>query len=159
MIHPYYKAPPLVRLQRSGQLRIIIAYLVAGFATASTDYLAFLLFYQVFPTGLFVATIIAYIAGLVVSFVLYRFWVFRQQTRQQQFGSSLVRYLVLLTFNLFLTYAILWGLEAWFGLTPLLGKFVVGFFMTFWIYVADKLWVFTDKPKTPWAFLLRWRKR
>jgi putative flippase GtrA len=142
MIHPYYKTPYLLRLRRSGELVVIIFYLAAGLVTSATDYALFFVFYNIVPTGLLVATIIAYIGGLLVSFGLSRFWVFRKNARGERFGTSVWRYLALLAVNLLITYGMLWALQAWFGLTPLLGKFVVWTYLTFWNYAANKYWVF-----------------
>jgi putative flippase GtrA len=142
MIHPYYKTPYLFQLWRTGELYTIMFYLVAGFITAGADYALFFVFYNIVPIGLLFATIIAYIGGLLVSFFLNRFWVFRKNSSGERVATSVWRYSILLFINLVITYLMLWGLQSWFDITPLLGKFVVGFFMTFWIYSVNKLWVF-----------------
>jgi len=142
MIHPYYKTPYLYQLRRSGELATVIFYLVAGALTSATDYSLFVLFFTIIPTGLLVATVIAYIGGLIVSFALSRFWVFRKNAKGERFGTSVSRYVMLLLVNLGITYGLLWALQTWFGLTPLLGKFGVWGFMVFWNYAANKYWVF-----------------
>lgn len=141
MIHPYYDRPYFYKLHESGELNTIIEYLLTGAIVTTVDYLLFVLCFKVANLGLLTATVAAYVAGLIVSFALSRYWVFRKGA-DQQFTSSVGRYITLLIINLGITYAMLWGMQTWFDLTPLIGKFVVGFFMIFWIYVADKFWVF-----------------
>lgn len=142
MIQPYYKAPYLIHLHRSGELRTVILYLVSGALTSATDYSIFWVTLQAWQDGLLLATVLAYIGGLLVSFLLNRYIVFRKNATGQQFGTSVWRYATLLIVNLIITYLMLWAMERWLGISPLIGKFVVWTFMIFWIYVANKLWVF-----------------
>lgn len=156
MIHPYYNEPYFNRLLRTGEFYIILQYLFTGTVVTAVDYGTFVLFYNITNTGLLVATVLAYIAGLTVSYVLSRYWVFKKGATGEAFTTSSFRYGVLLFINLIITYLMLLGMQTWFGLTPLLGKFVVGFFMIFWIYGADKYWVFrgprqlSKKPVVGW---------
>jgi putative flippase GtrA len=142
MIQPYYKAPHIVRLHRSGELSVVVQYLITGALTSMTDYAVFFALFYILQAGLLPATVAAYIAGLLVSFLLSRFWVFKKHATGQRVMTSAWRYVTLLAVNLAITYLMLWTMETWFALTPLLGKFVVWFFMIFWIYAANRLWVF-----------------
>ena len=147
MIHPYYKAPIFFRLLRSGEIKTIIQYLVSGALTSGSDYTVFFICLNMLNAGLLIATVAAYIVGLVVSFLLNRYWVFDQNASGSQFATNVWRYSTLLIVNLLITYAMLWALEQWFGISPLIGKFIVWFFMIFWIYAADKFWVFRGPRK------------
>ena len=120
----------------------MIFYLVTGALTSLTDYSLFFLVFNILTAGLLWATGVAYVGGLLVSFILSRYWVFKKNATGQEFKTSAWRYGSLLVINLIITYLMLWAMEQWFGLTPLLGKFVVWFFMIFWIYGANKYWVF-----------------
>ena len=142
MIQPNYKTPRLLSLYRSGELKVVILYLVTGMVTSITDYSLFYTFLYIVPAGLLVATVISYIGGLLVNFTLSRFIVYRTHAQGQHIGTSAWRYGSLLAINLVITYLMLWALESWFGLSPLLGKFVVWFFMTFWIFAMNRIWVF-----------------
>lgn len=137
-LHPYYQGPFFKRIDKG----LAFAYVASGFITSAADYLAFTLFFSVVPLGLLPATIIAYVFGLVVSYVQNRYWVFRKTASEQRETTNLWRYGLFLLINLGLTYLILDLLQRYLGLTPYLGKFVVGFFMFFWIYLGNTYFVF-----------------
>lgn len=142
MIHPYYKSPFALRLARSGELASMIAYLVSGALTSLADYSLFYLVLQLWGDSLLAATAIAYIGGLLVSYLLNRFWVFKYNAKGERFGTSIWRYGLLLLLNFGITYAMLWAMEYYFGISPFIGKFIVWTFMIFWNYIVGKLWVF-----------------
>lgn len=142
MIHPYYRAPYFYRLQRSGELWTIVQYLVTSAIVSGVDYATFWLFFNPLTAGLLESTAAAYIAGLVTSYILNRYWVFQKNATGQQFGTSILRYAILLVVNFFITYAMLWAMQELLGISPFIGKFVVWTFLIFWNYIMDKVWVF-----------------
>jgi putative flippase GtrA len=142
MIHPYYRAPYFYKLQRSGELWTIVQYLVTSAIVSGVDYATFWLFFNPLDTGLFEATAAAYVAGLVASYILNRFWVFKKIANGEQFKTSIFRYGALLLVNFFITYGMLWAMQDFLGLSPFIGKFVVWTFLIFWNYAMDKVWVF-----------------
>jgi len=142
MIHPYYRAPYFYRLQRSGELMTIVQYLVTSAIVSAVDYTSFWLFFNPLRTDLFVATAVAYVAGLLTSYALNRYWVFRQNAAGQHFATSVFRYATLLIVNFIITYVLLLVMQDWLGISPYIGKFVVWTFFIFWNYVMDKVWVF-----------------
>lgn len=142
MIHPYYRAPYFYRLQRSGELLTIILYLVTSAIVSGVDYATFWLFFHPFGVGLFEATAAAYVAGLITSYVLNRYWVFEKNATGQQFHTSIFRYATLLLVNFVITYVMLWAMQDLLGISPFIGKFVVWTFLIFWNYIMDKIWVF-----------------
>lgn len=142
MIHPYYRAPYFYRLQRSGELGTIVLYLLTSAIVSGVDYGTFWLFFNPLGVGLFEATAAAYIAGLVTSYALNRYWVFQKNATGQQFRTSAFRYGTLLFANFLLTYVMLWAMQDLLGISPFIGKFVVWTFLIFWNYIMDKIWVF-----------------
>ena len=140
-LRPYYQGPFYTRIDRG----LVVAYMVTGALVTAADYGTFSLFFSIFNAGLLEATIVAYIVGLVVSFLLNRYWVFRKGADRQSQAPNLWRYGVFLAFNLALTYAMLWVMEQWFGINPYIGKVVVNFFMFFWIYLGNTYWVFAGE--------------
>ena len=144
-LHPYYQAPFLKRVDKG----LAFAYMASGFITTLADYLTFTFFFSVVPTGLFAATSIAYVVGLVVSYLQNRYWVFRKGASQQTEATNLWRYGLFLLVNLGITYAMLWAFETYFGITPYIGKFLVGFFMFFWIYLGNTYFVFRGEKMGP----------
>jgi len=137
-LHTYYQGPFYTRVDK-GQA---IAYPVAGALVSLSDYLSFGWLFSILGTGLLGATVGAYIVGLVASYALNRFWVFKKGANKQAEVSSIWRYFVFLAINLAITYAMLWAMETWFDITPYIGKFIVGFFMFFWIYWGNTFFVF-----------------
>lgn len=144
VIRPYYQGPFYTRIDK----RLLFAYMASGALTTIADYLTFTICFSYIGTGLLTATVIAYIFGLVVSFVLNRFWVFRHGADRQTATSSVWRYATFLAVNLLITYGILWTLEQ-FGVSPYIGKLAVNTFMFFWIYLGDTYFVFHGKRTGP----------
>jgi len=142
MIHPYYRAPYFYRLQRSGELGTIVQYLVTSAVVSGVDYATFWVFFNPFNSGLLEATAAAYVAGLITSYILNRYWVFEKNATGQQFRTSVFRYATLLLVNFLITYAMLWAMQDLLGVSPFIGKFVVWTFLIFWNYIMDKIWVF-----------------
>lgn len=145
VIRSYYQGPFFSRIDK----RLLFAYVASGVIISLADYLVFTIIFSYANMGLLAATAIAYIVGLVVSFLLNRYWVFRHGADRQSQAASLWRYATFLVVNLAITYAILWALETWLGLSPYLGKFVVGAFMFFWIYLGDTFFVFHGQRTGP----------
>jgi putative flippase GtrA len=137
-LHTYYQGPFLSKVDK-GQA---VAYPVSGALVSLSDYLSFALLFSVLNTDLLIATAGAYIIGLIASYLLNRYWVFRKGANQQGEGSNLKRYFIFLAVNLVITYAMLWAMETYLGITPYIGKLIVGFFMFFWIYIGDTFYVF-----------------
>lgn len=141
----YYQGPFYTRLDKA----LLMAYMLTGALVTLADYATFTLCFSVFATGLLAATVTAYVVGLVVSYVLNRYWVFRKSADRQSQATSVWRYVVFLAINLAITYAGLWAMEQWFGITPYIGKFIVNIFMFFWIYIGDTYWVFRGEKEGP----------
>lgn len=137
-LHLYYQGPFYKRVDKAQA----IAYPVSGALVTLSDYLTFTVFFSLLNTGLLQATVVAYIVGLVVSYLLNRYWVFRKGANKQSERTSVVRYAIFLAVNLVITYAMLWAMENWFGISPYIGKVVVNVFMFFWIYLGDTYFVF-----------------
>lgn len=137
-LHTYYTGPFLKRVDKG----MAIAYPLSGFITTLVDYSVFGLLFTVAESGLLVATAVAYIVGLIVSYLQNRFWVFRKSARRQSEAASVWKYLTFLMVNLGITYGMLWVMEHWLGISPYIGKFVVNGFMFFWIYVGNTYFVF-----------------
>lgn len=144
VLHPYYQGPFFTRLNKAQA----ISYPLSGAITTAVDYLVFWLIFSVLGIGLLAATIGAYCVGLVVSYLQNRFWVFRKGASKQAELTSLGRYATFLVVNLAITYIMLWLLEG-VGITPYIGKFAVGAFMFFWIYLGNHLWVFKGEKTGP----------
>lgn len=141
----YYQGPFYARIDRAQA----VAYMVSGALVTFSDYATFTTCYSFLSFDLLWATITAYIVGLVVSYILNRYWVYRKGAENQSQAKGLWRYAAFLAFNLGLTYAMLWAMQTWFGISPYFGKWIVNFFMFFWIYIGNNYWVFRGEKEGP----------
>lgn len=141
----YYQGPFYTRIDKG----LLFAYVASGAIVTLADYLAFTVCFSFIDLGLLVSTVLAYMVGLVVSYILNRFWVYRKSADRQSQATSVLRYLVFLAFNLALTYAGLWAMEHWLTISPYIGKIIVNCFMFFWIYVGNAYWVFRGEKEGP----------
>ena len=147
-LHPFYKHP-LYGGVKNESVQLTFAYLATGVIVTAADFATFSLFFTFLQAGLLAATCGAYGVGLIVSYLLNRFWVFRKGAQRQATTTSLVRYAIFLALNLLITYGMLWVMEYMLGITPYIGKFVVNFFMIFWIYWGNMYWVFAGPRMGP----------
>lgn len=141
----YYQGPSYSRIDRA----LLFKYMAAGFFTSLSDYVAFTICFSFINTGLLAATVVAYIIGLVVSYLLNRYWVFHKGADRQSDFTNVWRYILFLIINLIITYAMLWAMQEWLHITPYIGKLVVNVFMFFWIYWGDTYFVFAGEKVGP----------
>jgi putative flippase GtrA len=122
----------------------IIEYVVTGGAWFWSGYAMFALLYSGFKWSIVPAKIAAYIFGLIVNFILERFWVFGDRQPRREIEKVTARYIVLSVLNLGIDTSIVYGLSK-VGVSPYIGQFVSAGFFTVWNYIWYKLWVFTKK--------------
>lgn len=116
-------------------------YLITGLVVFYSDYLIFWIGYRKLALGLVVAQAFAYIVGVVVNFVMERYWVFERISKGESAQKETPRYVVVLITNYLITVALLEILES-FGISAMWGKYFVAFFFTFYNYVIFRFWVF-----------------
>lgn len=138
----------LRKKKQKQELKQVIQYAITGGAWFWSGYAMFALLYSVLNVYIVPAKIIAYIFGLLVNFVLERFWVFDTRDARKELDKVSVRYVLLSGVNLGIDTFIVWGL-AQLGLTPYLGQFVSAGFFTVWNYLWYRFWVFTKKAAPP----------
>lgn len=147
-LRPYYHQSLYAQISAPETRSSVIAYLVAGALVSGSDYGTFTLV-TLLKGNLLAATVVAYVVGLVVSYFLNRYWVFRKHAAEQSTATNLWRYSLFLLVNLAITYAMLLAMQQWFGISPFIGKFIVNTFMIVWIYAGDKYWVFKGEDMGP----------
>jgi len=88
------------------QHRKIIKYLVSGAASLAADYGTFLLLYYIAGVDLSISVPAGLVTGLVVSFVLNKFWAFEatKQPSQHKLVIQMIMYGILVAFNTAFTY-------------------------------------------------------
>lgn len=137
---------------RRVEIKRLIEYGITGGAWFWSGYAMFALLYSVFKADIITAKVVSYVFGLLVNFVLERFWVFRDTHAKKQLQKVTYKYILLSVLNLGIDTFIVWGLDR-VGVTPYIGQFVSAGFFTVWNYLWYKLWVFAKKkspgPKRP----------
>lgn len=142
------KKPKYLNKKNRKDIKQIIQYSITGGAWFWSGYLMFALCFGVFNLGLVPAKIISYCFGLIVNFILERFWVFESRDARKNLDKVTIRYILLSAVNLVIDTLIVWSLSIR-GVTPYIGQFVSAGFFTVWNYIWYKLWVFAraSKPK------------
>lgn len=125
----------------------IIEYGISGGAWFWSGFAMFAVLYSGLKWPVIPAKITAYIFGLLVNFVLERFWVFGDKQPKQELDKVTLRYVLLSALNLCIDTGIVYGLDR-IGINPYIGQFVSAGFFTVWNYIWYHLWVFTKK-RTP----------
>ena len=125
-------------------IKQIIQYSITGGAWFWSGYAMFALCYSFFGLDIVSSKIISYVFGLVVNFLLERFWVFEDKDSRKNLDKVTLRYVLLSIINLGIDTFIVWGLSK-VGISPYIGQFVSAGFFTVWNYVWYKLWVFARK--------------
>lgn len=129
-------------------IKQIVQYSITGGAWFWSGYAMFALCFGVLGLDIITAKIISYTFGLIVNFLLERFWVFESKSARKDLDQVTVKYVVLSLFNLLIDTSIVWGLSRA-GVSPYIGQFASAGFFTVWNYVWYKLWVFAriSKPR------------
>lgn len=127
-------------------IKQIIQYSITGGAWFWSGYAMFALCFSVFGLDIVPAKIISYSFGLLVNFLLERFWVFDTKDARKNLDKVSVRYVVLSGINLVIDTFIVWGLSK-IGISPYIGQFISAGFFTIWNYLWYRLWVFAHGTK------------
>ncbi len=131
------------RLSKSNRrdIKQVIQYSITGGAWFWSGYAMFAVCYSFFGFDIVVSKVISYIFGLIVNFLLERFWVFDSRDARKDLDKITFKYIVLSTINLLIDTSIVWSLNRA-GVTPYIGQFVSAGFFTVWNYIWYKMWVF-----------------
>lgn len=124
----------------------LVEYMLTGGAWFWSGFALFALLYSVFKWPVIPAKITAYIFGLLVNFILERFWVFGDKHPKSELNKVTLRYLLLSALNLVIDTGIVYGLNE-IGINPYIGQFISAGFFTVWNFVWYKAWVFAKKSK------------
>lgn len=127
-------------------IKEIIQYSITGGAWFWSGYAMFALCYSGLGLDIITAKIISYTFGLLVNFMLERFWVFDSKDSRKNLDQVTTKYVLLSLLNLAIDTSIVWSLSKA-GVTPYIGQFVSAGFFTVWNYIWYKFWVFARVSK------------
>lgn len=113
-------------------------YLVTGGTSFIAEYGSFLALVYIAANSAWLSQAISYCIGLVVNFLLLRYWAFRD-AKSDKIGGHLSKYLVLVAFNLPTT-SLLMGALTDHGIQPFISKIIVVAAAALWNYaIYDKI--------------------
>jgi len=119
----------------------IAKFAVVGGVSFAVDYGLLLLLHRLFGLQLEVSVTIAFLSGLLVNFLLNKYWSFRAPRGASQSARQAVLYGLLVAANLIFTYLLISGL-ARVGIAPELSKPVATAISMVFNYVVYKLVIF-----------------
>lgn len=110
----------------------IFKFLVSGGSAAVIEYVVFLLIHFNFQGDIIIANGLSFMCGLIVSFSLNKYWVFRSK---QSTHLELIRYMILATINLLIGTFIITFLTSMTGVYPAISKLIVMVTIAVWNYI------------------------
>ena len=119
-----------------------IEYNLAGLAFFWSGYIV-LLVLSALGTGLLIASVISYLVGLTINFILERYWVFKENKDAAVLAVATEKYIALSVVNLVLNFLVLSGLIEGIGIPLSLAPFVAAGLFTPWNWLWYKYWVFS----------------
>ena len=90
------------------EVKRMIEYAITGGAWFWSGYAMFALLYSIFHADVITAKIVSYIFGLLVNFILERFWVFGDTHAKKHLQSVTYKYVLLSILNLAIDVAVYW---------------------------------------------------
>lgn len=134
-------------LQKTLQ-KTFVRYVIVGLISVGIDYSTLLAAYRVFSLDLPVATTIGFLVGLLVNFLLNKFWAFQADHSTKRSVQQGLMVALLVGFNLLVTNIVIVYLHRW-HVGPEVSKVLTTGMITLWNYVLYKKLIF--KTPTPIA--------
>ncbi|MBM3272855.1 glycosyltransferase [Candidatus Kaiserbacteria bacterium] len=126
------------------RLTELVRYLVAGGSSLVVSVGLYAVLVYAFGMWYVTASVVSFIAGFIVSFVLQKFFAFRDQQGPGQ-GEQVGAYLALLVFNVAANAAMLSFFVGYIGMDRMLGLLWANFLVAVWnFFIYEKL-IFTDR--------------
>ena len=126
----------------------VVRYVVAGSSAFATQYVVLNGGYYALSLPLHAATSIGYVAGLLVSYLFNRHWVFGEAGKHKHIAHQTSQYVVLVAFNYFFTVLGVSFLKKH-GIEPYISPIIITAIITLWNYILYKRVIFRGKPIEP----------
>lgn len=127
--------------QITGQ--VIVRYLISGAMAATVDLLTLYLLTSGLGVWYLPSSVAAFCVALVVSFVLQKFWTFRNRSRRRFYSQATTYFLIALT-NLGINTLIIYFLVDFLKLFYLLGQVIAGLVVAMWSFFSYRHLVFFE---------------
>lgn len=133
-------------MQKLWELRhnSIVRYGLTGISAFASQYLVLSISYYVFSAPLNVASSLGYIAGLFVSYIFNRLWVFGEAGRHKRVAHQSVQYVGLVIINYCFTVFSISFLDKH-GIPPYISQFPITASITIWNYNLFKRVIFKGR--------------
>lgn len=121
-----------------------VRYVIVGLTSLGVDYGSLLFFYHIVGLDLALAASTGFFIGLVVNFLLNKFWSFDTgKTTAKQSARQAVMVAILVVFNLLVTNFVVVYLNKW-HVGPEISKIITTGIITMWNYVLYKKLIFKE---------------
>lgn len=120
-----------------------VRYVIVGLISVGVDYGVLLVAYRALDVDLAVATTTGFVVGLIVNFLLNKFWSFNTSHDKQQTARQAVLVGLLVVFNLIVTNLVVIYLEK-INIGPEISKVITTGMITLWNYVLYKKYIFKE---------------
>ncbi len=121
-----------------------IRYVIVGFISVGIDYGSLLIGYHILNWPLAFATSAGFSVGLVINFLLNKFWAFEASHDAKQSTKQAIMVAALVAFNLAITNVVVIQLNKW-NVGPEFSKVITMAMITCWNYVLYKKYIFKKK--------------
>jgi len=121
-----------------------VRYVIVGFISVGIDYGSLLIGFHVLGWPLAFATTAGFSVGLVINFLLNKFWSFETSHDAKQTTKQAAMVTVLVAFNLTITNIVVIRLNKW-NIGPEISKVITMAMITCWNYVLYKKYIFKKR--------------
>jgi|SRR3989344_80563 len=124
-------------------LRRIVRFLISGGIATGVNLLALYLLVHVMGMWYLTSSIVAFFVGFVASFMLQKFWTFKDH-RRDVMGKQLIIYLLIVLFNLGLNTGLVYVFVEYAKFWPLVAQALASLVIAFEGFFAYRMLVFRD---------------
>ncbi|MFH0853264.1 MAG: GtrA family protein [bacterium] len=129
--------------ERKG-VRQFIKFCIVGVGNTIADFVVYFALTRYLGIFYLVANFISFITAATLSFVLNKFWTFRDNRRHAIKGQY-AKFLLVSTIGAVLAEATLFLFVHYFSVNDLIAKLLVAGIIVFWNFFANKYWTFRQK--------------
>jgi putative flippase GtrA len=126
-------------------IRLIFRYVVSGGMGFVSNMTTFVICLNVLNINYIVASIIAFFAGLIVSFYMHKFFTFQNLERGNTMGRQFVMHIILMGFNLLMNVLVMILFVEWLMISKITSAIFVNIIIAVWSFFLYRTSVFIEK--------------
>ena len=124
-------------------VRQFVKFCMVGVVNTIIDYAVYLFFSRLVGLYFLYANIIAILVAMTFSFVINKYWTFRN--KENKLKSQYVKFALVNSVYFIINNSIFFALVNYFEVLDLWSKLVAIIIGTFWNFFANRYWTFNDK--------------